>query len=143
MATIQFNEQNFRALFPQFSNIQSFPSSLLNLMWNNATAYLSNQTTCGWYRGMNLNQQTLALNYMTAHLMAIGVIIGQQGTPGIVTNATIDKISVTMQPPPEKNQWQWWLNQTPYGSQLLALLQVAAAGGRMYNGFPVYGAFRR
>jgi len=62
---------------------------------------------------------------------------------GVVTAATIDKISVTLMPPPGLNQWQWWLNQTPYGQQLLALLQIAAAGGRFYSaGKPVVGVFR-
>jgi len=143
VATIQFNSVNFRALFPAFANVTTYPDSLLQLIWNNATAYLSNNTACGWYSGMNCNQQTLALNYMTAHLLAIAGQIAAGDTPGIVTGATIDKISVTIQPPPETTQWQWWLNQTPYGQQLLALLQVAAAGGRFYNRIPVLTAFRR
>jgi len=143
MATIQFNEANFRALFPAFSNITQYPSTLLSLLWNNATSYLNNQIQCGWYNGLNINQQTLALNYMAAHLVALSAQISSGSQGGIVTSATIDKISVAIQPPPETNQWQWWLNQTPYGQQLLALLQIAAAGGFFYNGAPVFTAFRR
>ena len=143
MATIQFNSANFRALFSAFANTTQYPDTLLQLLWNNATSYITNQTSCGWYSGLNLNQQTLALNYMTAHLLALSAQITAGDTPGIVTAATIDKISVTLQPPPETNQWQYWLNQTPYGQQLLSLLQIAAAGGRFYGGAPVFTAFRR
>jgi hypothetical protein len=141
MPTIQFNYTTFQALFPAFASSPS--QTILQYNWNDATNYLSDKTMCGWYSGMNLNQQTQALNLMTAHLTALGVIIAANSTPGLVVGATIDKISVTIQPPPAPNQWQWWLNQTPYGQQLLALLKIVSAGGRFFNGAPVFTAFRR
>jgi hypothetical protein len=142
MASIQYNDAAFRLQFPVYSDAATYPQATIQQYWNNATAYLSNQIgNC--FNGMNLNQQTLALNLMTAHLLTLSLIIAANSTPGIVTGATIDKISVTLEPPPETNQWQWWLNQTPYGQQLLALLQIAAAGGRFYTGRPpVATAFR-
>lgn len=138
MSTIQFNYTNFITLFPAFASSPS--QAIIQQNWTNGTNYISN---CMPYCGWNCNQQTWALNLMAAHLTALGVIIAAQSTPGVVTGATIDKVSITLQPPPEPNQWQWWLNQTPYGQQLLALLQAAAAGGRFYNPAPVFNAFRR
>lgn len=139
MAIISFDVAAFRRLFPAFSG-SCYSDSTLQVFWDMATAYLNDRTGgCG---NMNLKQQTLALNLMTAHLAAITAMIAAKDTPGIVTSATIDKISVTIQPPPEVNQWQYWLNSTPYGQQLLALLQIAAAGGRFYNPVSVFTAFR-
>ena len=66
---------------------------------------------------------------MTAHLLALSVMIASGNTPGVMVAATIDKISITLEPPPAPNAWQYWLQTTPYGQQLLALLQVASVGG--------------
>lgn len=144
MATIYFNAAVFRATAPAFSNTFTYPDARIQAQWDLATAYLSNNTVIGCYNGMPLGQQTSALNLMTAHLMALNAAIAAGQPTGVLTGATIDKVSVQLQPPPDENQWQWWLNQTPYGQQLLALLQVASAGGRFFtSGLPVVPAFRR
>lgn len=129
MSNILFDLPAFRQQFTAFNKIGEFPDITLNAYWDNATAYVTNQRGGCFTGALTLAQQTLALNLMTAHLAALGAIIGKGETPGVLQGATIDKISVTMQPPPEVNQWQWWLNLTPYGQQLLALLQVRSAGG--------------
>jgi len=142
MSTIQYNDATFRALFPQYTDSTIYLTGGIQLWWNNATAYLSPNYCAGWGR-LNLNQQTLALNLMTAHLYFINLLAAQNEDSGIITGAGIDKISVTLEPPPQVNQWQWWLNQSPYGKQLLALLQTAAVGGRFFNPQPTSTAFRR
>jgi hypothetical protein len=129
MPCINYNDSAFRALFPAYANTTTYPASTLQVYWTTATAYVNNMYG-GWYTGgLTLNQQTLALNQMTAHLVFLSGLAVAGNTPGIVVGATIDKVSVTLEPPPAPNQWQWYLNQTPYGQQLLALLQVASAGG--------------
>jgi hypothetical protein len=143
MATISFNSALFRAMFEPYKDTSKFPDAYLQLEWDLATSYITNNTATGCWLGMNLAQQTNALNLMTAHLLALNIAANSGQPAGVVTGATIDKVSVTLQPPPDPNQWQWWLNQTPYGQQLLALLQVASAGGFCYfAGAPVVGAFR-
>jgi hypothetical protein len=46
-----------------------------------------------------------------------------------VQSATIDKITVSLTPPPATSEFLWWLNLTGYGAQLAALLSVHAVGG--------------
>ena len=134
MICIQYNDAIFRGLFPAFRSSIDYPIEVLQLYWNNATAYVSNvQGGCYFGNGFTLAQQTLAVNQMTAHLTALSAMIAEGQTPGIEISATIDKQSVTLQPPPETNQWQYWLQTTPYGQQLLALLQVTSAGGFYIN----------
>jgi Protein of unknown function (DUF4054) len=129
MGSINYNDTAFRALFPAFANPTTYPTSAIQIYWNTATAYVSNSTGGCFTGGMTPAQQTLALNQMTAHLVYLNGLVASGNTPGVVVGATIDKVSVTLEPPPVPNQWQFWLNQSPYGQQLLALLQVVSVGG--------------
>jgi hypothetical protein len=141
MTTITFDVTAFRAAYPAFSNATTYPDATLQGYWDAATSYISDQNSgCLMLRD---GARVLALNLMTAHLAALFAIIAAGETPGIETSATIDKISVQMMPPPVKNQWQFWLSQTPYGAQLLALLQANTAGGFYAGGMGELGAFRR
>jgi hypothetical protein len=129
VACIAYNDVAFRALFPAYANVSQYATVALQSYWNNATAYISNRNGGYYTGGMSLPQQTQALNLMTAHLVFLASLIASGNTPGVMTGATIDKISVTLEPPPSSNNWQYWLNQSPYGQQLLALLSVASVGG--------------
>lgn len=133
--TITYNDQAFRTLFQSYASPTLFPDTLIQAYWDTASNYI-NPNFYNVIGGFTLAQQTQCLNLMTAHLLYLFSQINKGKTPGIVTQATIDKINVTIQPPPETNQWQWWLNQSPYGQQLLALLQVVAVGGMYINGAP-------
>ena len=142
MSTITFDAATFRVLFPQFANAASFPDVKLQADFDMATAYVSADT----YGDMPVAARGQALNLMTAHLLALGVIIAQnnyQGQVGIVTGAVVDHVQITLTPPPVKSQWQWWLNTTPYGAQLVGLLQAQAAGGFYVGGLPERAAFRK
>ena len=144
MATILFNPPVFRALFKAFANPVEFPDAAIQVTWDLATGYITDSTITARYLGLTAGQQVSALNLMTAHLMALNLAAAAGQATGLVQGATIDKVSVQLTPPPQVDQWQWWLNQTPYGQQLLGLLQVASAGGFFYAaGAPVVGTFRR
>ena len=143
MATLYFNPQFFRSLFSAFAVEALFPTQVLQVYWDMATAYVSDQAGGCYIYAMAPKQQILALNLMTAHIAALMQSANAGENTGVVTGATIDKVTVNLMAPPAGNQWQFWLNQTPYGQQLLSLLQVAATGGMYYGGFPVVPAFRR
>lgn len=136
MAVIQFDFDAFVLAFPAFVNV---PPPQLQIYWDMATAFISDRPQ--WC--LKLSTQIYYIQLMTAHIAQLAANIAAGDTPGIVTGAAIDKISVTLQPPPETNQWQYWLNLTPYGQMLLALLQVGAVGGFYAGGFPERLAFRR
>lgn len=141
MTTISFDVAAFRIAYPAFSDVTKYPTVTLDMYWDTSTQYISNQDYGCWM--LSDGARVLALNLLTAHLAALFTIIAGGETPGVLTAATIDKISVTMQAPPLRTQWQWWLNQTPYGQQLLALLQVHTAGGAYFGGSPELSAFRK
>jgi hypothetical protein len=139
MATHTFDIAAFRTQFPAFANTATFPDETLNAYWAAATCYVNPVDWC--YLSGDCLQ--LALNLMTAHLTQLSVLIAQGQNPGFIQAATIDKVSVTLQPPPVHNQWQWWLSGTPYGAQLWALLQGKSVGGFYIGGLPESFAFRK
>lgn len=138
---LTYDDTDFRSLFPFFSNSTTYPEAALSNWFTIGTNYVSA------YNSLFLNnaRRQTALYMMTAHLAALNdIIIADAGAaPGLEIEARIDKIQVTLQPPPVKNQFQWWLSLTPWGQQLLALLQVRSVGGFYVGGSGELQAFRR
>lgn len=121
-----YNDTQFRQEYPAFADQAAYPRATLQQYFNTAGFMVAN-TKYGWLAAAGATLTCLYL--MTAHLASLGTIIAAQSTPGIVTGATIEKVSVTLEPPPGKTQWQWWLNLSPYGSQLLVILTAQSIGG--------------
>jgi hypothetical protein len=139
MANITFDVTLFRTQFPQFADETAFPDSTLQSFFDVATCYVSD---CDSGR-LNGDCRLRALNLMTAHLVVISDLAAAGKTPKFVTSSKVGSVSVSTQPPPNTNQWQWWLNLTPYGMQLLALLQASSIGGFYIGGLPEKAAFRK
>lgn len=125
---LTFNYASFIAQVPQYSTLTS---DVVQLYWNGAINYVSNVGNFGAIQGA---ARQYALNWMTAHLIWISNVATSNQVPSLVTGATIDKVNVTLTPPPLPNQWQWWLGLSPYGQQLLAQLQAQSAGGFFVSG---------
>ena len=81
---------------------------------------------------------------MVAHLLYIqGQIATGNGNAGAVTSATIDKVSVAFAAPPfGTSAYKFWLFKSPYGGQLLAMLDRCSKGGVYVGGLPERSAFR-
>lgn len=142
MAEHTFDVTTFRLLYPAFANATTFPDVYLSAQWTAATAYILKYDTCL----LNGEKLQLALNLMTAHLVQVNVLLANGGatpTIGVLTSATIDKVTITNMPPPATNGWKYWLATTPYGLQLWALLRAAANVGPYIGGLPERAAFRK
>lgn len=132
----------FRTLFPEYANVTTYPDALITIKWGLALGYVSDRN-CGRLRD---DQREYAIYLVVAHLLRMDAMIasgGGLGDGGVVQSATIDKVSVALVPPPVTSAWDWWLQQTPYGSQLLALLSAASVGGFYVGGLPERAAFRK
>lgn len=141
MSLIVFDPAVFRTAYPLFANVACYPDDTLTGWFDAATNYISDVD----YGCLNLSgkAQVLALNLMTAHIGFIFKTIADGDTPALMQSATIDKVTVTVTPPPVKSQFNWWLSLSPYGQQLLALLQTVGVGGFYAGGLPERSAFRR
>jgi hypothetical protein len=138
--TITFDASVMRAMLPAFSNPVQYPTALLQIYFGNATSFISDD------QGplIGLADQTQALYLMTAHLAALQAIIcDNDGAPiGVVREASVDKVTVTLQMTTNPSAFQLWLSSTPYGQQLYALLGMLSVGGWYFGGSPQRAAFR-
>ena len=139
MAELTFDVAVFRQQFPAFADSVIYPDPQLEMWWGIATDYISKNNT-GYLKDAS---RSYALNLMTAHLQVLSTQAATGEDSGVMQSAGIDKISVSLVPPPIKNGWQYWLNQTTYGKQLLALLSVKGVGGLYIGGLPEKSAFRK
>lgn len=142
MATHALDIAVFRATFPAFADATTYPDPTVQLYWNLGTGYISADDG----GGLNGSALQAALNFMAAHLLFIfGTIAatGQGPMVVVVTGSDVDKVAVTLEPPPAKNGWQFWLSASPYGLSLWALLSARAAGGFFVAGRPERAAFRK
>lgn len=140
MGTQTFDVAAFRAAFPVFANETMYSDAMLQMYWIMATMYISDED---FPEGLNGPQLVLVLQLMTAHLTWLNKLISSGRTPSVKTASSIDKISVTLLPPPIKDGWDWWLNTTPYGQQLNAILSLLSVGGFSVGGSPERDGFRR
>lgn len=140
---IELDIPEFRQRFPAFAMDAAYPDLAIETQWAMATLYASDTA----YACLQ-DSQALVLQLYTAHLLALqaGPCAGVGAAPGqggITTSASIDKVSVSMaQPPFGTSPWRYWLNLTPFGAQLLALLAARSAGGSYHGGSPTRAAFR-
>lgn len=138
-----FNEQYFRSAYPEFGDAKVYTTAQLQRWWFWTTTYMSPVNRCTFLIS-GLEGPTLfnGLNLMLAHFAEIERLGAAGQVPGIITEADIDKVSVTLEPPPLPDQFQWWLGTTRYGQSLLALLQICSVGGfYIPAGSPVLSAF--
>lgn len=125
MTQVVFDSSVFRALFPEFSDGSQFTDDCLQLYWDQATCYISDQTnSC-----LDEKCLTLLINYMTAHILKISEASSMGGDTALVESSKIGDVSVSAAIPNIDDQFAWWINQTPYGKQYYALLSSKIAGG--------------
>ena len=118
----------FREMYPQFEAVSD---AAVTAAAGQANCYID--STCA---------DDCTIYLMVAHLLQLAANIAA-GTPsGQITSASIDKVSVTVAQAPGTDSYRYWLNGTPYGQQLLALLARCSAGGLYVGGLPERAAFR-
>lgn len=127
---MNFTIAEFRALYPEFSNVSD---DYLTAIAEYAPCFIvKGKCKCDKFGEM----------LMTAHLLKTSTNNQDGSMNGVITSATIDKVSVALKAIDTKDSWVFWLNQTSYGQQLLALVKFRTAGGIYGGGRPERAAFR-
>lgn len=140
MAEVSLSIAEFRQRFPAFSDTTKYSDEFLTGCLDTAKLYISPNENC-----LVSDSQIKQLIYlMTAHLAEINYSL-MNGTSssiggGQISSAHIGDVSVTKAIPNNKTDLDYWLNTTPYGMQLLALLSMLTGigfymGGQMENVF--------
>jgi hypothetical protein len=119
----------FRATFSAFKNVTVYPDAMVQMFFDI----------------LNGPSRQLALYQMTAHLLTLNDMANEnEGAPsGLVQDAQVDKVRVSLTPPPVRSQFGTWLNLTAPGANLWALLAKTAVGGLYIGGNPERYGFRR
>lgn len=130
----QFDVAAFRQAFAEYADPVQWPEAMIREAYANALCYVSPK---GGTRIAG-HCRSRAIDLMTAHLLWLQgqLLKGGGNGAGMVSSAGVDKVSVTLTPPPIKNQFQWWLSLSGRGQELLALLKSKAGGGLYVGGLP-------
>lgn len=139
MAEVLFDPVRFRDKFPEFPN-PPYTDPILQRKWDAGTCIIDpNDSGCF----MDTKQLTCVLDLMVAHLLKLQEMLDMGQNVVAVTSATIDKVSVSVEPPKAATQYQLWLSTTPYGQEIRVILQVSSVGGTYIGGLPERRAFRK
>ena len=138
----------FRNFFPEFLTGGTVPPEpIIEMFLEVATYYIDpRDSQCRMLNGKSLEY---AIYLMAAHLYSLQLQRAEEGSNpgeaqgGFVQSASIGDVSVTKASLPSKDTWEWWLQQTPYGQQLLSLLLAVSVGGTFVGGLPETSAFRK
>lgn len=130
----------FRNRFEAFESDTAFPNAMLMRCFDSATCFINNvPNNC-----LNEKCLTLALDLMTAHFCQLSVDSRREKEAAVVTSSSVGSVSVGAAAPPYgSSRWAWWLNTTSYGSQFIALLSGAVAGGFYIGGRCERAGFRK
>lgn len=136
---VVLNIADFRTEYPKFSDEIKYPDVIINSNFDTATIFIANHTNCI----LDIKKLTKVLYLLTAHLLQLETDDNAGNPAGVITSASIDKISVTIAEPKNKTEFSYFLNRTTYGQQLAALFRILSMGGIIVNGSPEILAYNR
>ncbi len=136
--TIDLNIQTFRATFPLYADETTYPDTLLNAQYKIGKCYVADNDCT-----MAENCREYALQAMLAHLLYIRDQVNSGNNIGVITSASEGEVSVSLATPVVDDEWHYWFNSSPFGRELIALLDVQSVGGFYVGGSPERRAFRK
>ncbi len=135
---IDLNIQTFRATFPLYADEVTYPDVLLNAQYEIGKYYIADNDCT-----MVENCREYALQAMLAHLLYIRDQVNSGNNVGVITSASEGEVSVSLATPVVDDEWHYWFNSSPFGRELIALLEVQSVGGFYVGGNPERRAFRK
>ena len=136
MSDITLVLSDFRQQFPLF---ETTPDEDISVYFGMASDYIGVAN----YGVLKNNSRSLALYLLTAHLLTLSNAMIAGDLSGTITNASEGSVSVALLQPTVTSDFKFWLNQSAYGQQLLALLSAKAAFGFYVGGSFALGNIRK
>lgn len=125
--------ETLRIKFPAFADPGKYSNEVLENIIETATCYISAKN-----KGPLKNcYRVQAICLMAAHLLTLRDRMsqgGNMGSVGAVASSSVGNVSVSMVQPPNQTQYEYWMNLTGYGAELLRLLAIFANGGLYVGG---------
>lgn len=123
----------FRERIPAFADTTKYPDMVVENILETATCYITAKNR----RPLRDMCRVQAICLMAAHLLTLRDRMaqgGNTGTVGTVASSSVGNVSVSMVQPPNQTQYEYWMNLTGYGAELLRLLAIFANGGLYWGG---------
>lgn len=134
MAEVSLSIAEFRQRFPAFSDTTKYSDSLIQSQMDIAKLYISPEPNC--MVKDDILEQLIYL--MTAHLLVLNNQLTSGSSSSVgggqIASASVGGVSVSKAIPKNKTELDYWLNLTPYGMQLLALLSMLTGIGFYIGG---------
>ena len=128
----------FRAMFPAYSDDTVYPDSMLETYYSIGKCYIKDNDCT-----LPDHCREQALMLMLAHLLYIKTLADQGNKAVVVTSATEGAVSVGIAQPPTSDNFSYWMNTSPYGPQILAMLEVFHSAGGYFGGSNERQGFRK
>lgn len=132
MANVTVTVAEFRQMFPAFSDTTKYSDTTIQIQLDTAQLYISPEENC-LVSSAVLKQMIYLL---TAHLLSINTALanGDMSAGGQVASASVGGVSVSKAIPKNRTDFEYFLNSTGYGMQLLALLNLQSVVGIYFGG---------
>ena len=139
MSNVVITVAEFRAAFPEFSDTTKYSNIYIERHIDTAMVFISDTNFL-----IKPKVRKLVIEYMAAHLISLETLDANgnfvnwsdSATSGAVTSSHIGDVSVSLQPPIATEEWELWLESTPYGKMLLSLLELQAPKAIYFRGRP-------
>ena len=136
--TIELDIAQFRINFPEYASEAGYPDALLNSQYAIGKCYVADNDCT-----LPEESREYALQLMLAHFLNIQDSIASGRPTQIVTSATEGSVSVSLAESPNSDTWSYWLSSSPYGLQMISMLDAASAGGFFVGGSEERRGFRK
>lgn len=136
--TIPLDIPAFRINFPAYADETKYPDVLLLAQYEIGKCYIADNDCT-----MPEACREYALQLMLAHLLYVRDLVNSGSNVGVIASASEDDVSVTLAQPNVDDTWTNWFVSSPYGKELLVMLDMQSAGGFYVGGMPERRGFRK
>lgn len=128
---ITLSVEEMRQILPYFEDMEKYSSAALSVSLEQAQNHVS-RLNLGVLKD---GTRAYVIYLMAAHLQVLRDKLNKgEMTTGLPTSASVGQASITLTPPKSKDQFDYWLNLTHFGQELLFELNSLTGVGFYFGG---------
>ena len=128
----------FRTNFPLYSDELTYTDMLLETQFEIGKCFIADND-CTFPEKC----REYALQLMLAHLLYCRNESNAGNNSGVIQSASEGDVSVSFAVPNIDDSWTYWFQLSPFGKELLAMLNAQSVGGFYVGGMPERKGFRK
>ena len=128
----------FRTNFPLYSDESTYTDMLLETQFEIGKCFIADND-CTFPEKC----REYALQLMLSHLLYCRNESNSGNNSGVIQSATEGDVSVSFAVPNIDDSWTYWFQLSPFGKELLAMLNAQSVGGFYVGGMPERKGFRK